>query len=209
MLDILDNNTNNKMVNKIENNTCNIGNNTNNNNIEEIEKHVKRTWEDLKNIIKEGRLEILGRKNKDQLDMERHMSKVKSEFNSAKDYIDFKVFQFPTELKAFENEETGLVYQRRVSVRPNNIEQRLVIRPNDFPYHCDADISHWVLWCLKPLTFEEAKEFISKIFKREYANDNDGFIFFVNPEHLQSIKDIFHYHVFIRNIDYDIMEYMD
>ncbi|KAN0019808.1 hypothetical protein ACTFIU_003030 [Dictyostelium citrinum] len=201
--------------NQVEENCINnINNNNNNNNCNENSElkiqqqfdYCERSWKDLKEIIQGDRLEILGRKLKDQAEMEKHLKVVKQQFKSIKDYIDFKVFKFPTQSINYIDEK-GIEVNRLITIRPENLEQKLVFRPNDFPYSCDKSISHWVLWCLKPLDHEDAKHLISKLTNREFSNDDNGFLFFINPFHLQSIKEISHYHVFIKDIDQNQLEF--
>ncbi|KAF2073888.1 hypothetical protein CYY_004812 [Polysphondylium violaceum] len=158
------------------------------------EGYIMRTWEDLKRVINEGRLHELGRRENDQLEMTKHMTGVKAAYHSIKDYIDHRFFDFPVQ-DVIVNSNV-----KKVSTRPQEISQKLVFRPNDFPYNCEDSVSHYVLWCLKPLTFDEAKDYLDSYLGRQYGDDSNGYIFFVNPEHLQSIKEIFHYHVFIRNL---------
>ncbi|KYQ91186.1 hypothetical protein DLAC_08102 [Tieghemostelium lacteum] len=103
-----------------------------------------------------------------------------------------------TSTEELDNSSQRVVQIKKRVVRDEGIKQRLVIRPNDFPYSCEEPISHWILWCLKPMSFDEAKQYLSKFFNRTHGVD---YLFFVNPHHLQSIKEVFHYHVFLKNLN--------
>eukprot|EP01132_Coremiostelium_polycephalum_P003645 gene3645-4540_t len=193
-----------------------------------IDKCCKRSWEDLKLIIIEDRLDELGRSNRGQEQMLNHMKWIKSNYTSVKDYILSKVFEFPEFLdencivnntnndnilnncniqqhKDNNNNITSTAQTtncttptKKKVIKPEGIQQKIVFRPNDFPYNTDEIVSHYCLWCLNPMSFQEAKELLSKILN---ANHDEDFIFFMNPERLQSIKEVSHYHVFIKHLN--------
>jgi hypothetical protein len=75
---------------------------------------------------------------------------------------------------------------------PTSNPKQAVFRRNDFPYALTPDIQHDVVWSFQPLEEAELVRFIaSNIADRE-------FVYFVNPPQLQSVKNLWHAHVFSR-----------
>ena len=61
--------------------------------------------------------------------------------------------------------------------------------PNIFPYDIQPPIIHSCLWYRGNTTKEEILNFLHK-------NNIEYVTFFENPNHLKSVKDISHYHIF-------------
>ncbi|EGG22402.1 hypothetical protein DFA_04521 [Cavenderia fasciculata] len=194
--------------------------------------YIERTWDDLKNVINEDRLGELGRKDQDTTKMMDHMVYVRATYSSTKDYILSKMFDFPTEddhqhpiinnvdnnitnqnndnnnnndSSSSDNSNNNNVYKKKV-VRPVDVKQKLAFKLNDFPYNCHDSITHWVLWCLQPLTHQEAKEHLITHFQHKLQHQQD-FLFFINPVELQSIREVTHYHVFVKNDSFNRLDW--
>ena len=60
---------------------------------------------------------------------------------------------------------------------------------NDYPYNVNAD--HWVLWTDNQI--KNPKLILNNIIP------NITYKYYENPEHLKSIPEIKHYHIFIQN----------
>jgi hypothetical protein len=62
---------------------------------------------------------------------------------------------------------------------------------NDYSYDVNEDINHYLIWSFEPWKDDEE---ISSYLREKIPDDK--FLFFENPIHLRSVKDIFHIHVF-------------
>jgi glutaredoxin-related protein len=62
---------------------------------------------------------------------------------------------------------------------------------NKYPYDIRDDVIHMILWSAENLSIEQ----VDKILKKTLHNE---FVYFINPQHLKSIPDVFHVHVFIK-----------
>ncbi|GAM27012.1 hypothetical protein SAMD00019534_101870 [Acytostelium subglobosum LB1] len=177
--------------------------------------YVKRSWDELITIIAEGRVHELGRREDWLRRMWAHSDWIKQHYSTARDYILSLVFDFPivddgiealTPIASAAAQESGDVGEpisvtvaaplKRVVTPDGPMEQRIIIRMNDFPYNIDENIRHCVLWCLHPLTEEQARYHLENTLG--LGTYGKEYLVFINPPHLQSIKDVFHYHVFIR-----------
>jgi len=63
---------------------------------------------------------------------------------------------------------------------------------NKYPYALQKGIYHYVLFALQPLDSSSIQHEIQVKFK------NRPVVWFINPLYLQSIKDLWHCHIFIR-----------
>ncbi|GAM21988.1 hypothetical protein SAMD00019534_051630, partial [Acytostelium subglobosum LB1] len=159
----------------------------------------ERSWHDLKIIIEEGRVHELGRKDQHQQRMREHSLWVKDNYFTLRDYILSVFFDFPVlDIDADNLEASNNINSKKKKrvIVPDNVEQRIVFRPNDFPYNCQDDITHYVLWCLLPLSMDEVRQYLQH--HHSLGEYSERYVCFQNPVYLQSIKDVFHYHVFVR-----------
>ena len=67
----------------------------------------------------------------------------------------------------------------------------LVFCPNMFPYAVEKNIDHYLLWSLKPI--HNAESILRDLL-------NVPFLCFENPVYKRSVKNVTHYHVFIRHL---------
>eukprot|EP01127_Copromyxa_protea_P007508 TRINITY_DN17404_c0_g1_i2.p1 TRINITY_DN17404_c0_g1~~TRINITY_DN17404_c0_g1_i2.p1 ORF type:complete len:155 (-),score=28.95 TRINITY_DN17404_c0_g1_i2:35-499(-) len=138
------------------------------------------TWKELTQTITEGRLEDLYRTPKDLEYYMAQNAKTLLVWKSVGDYILHREFGFD---HVIEND-------KRVSVVPEGKVIKFV--PNDYKYALDPSISHYLIWSTVPLKNEEIEAIIAeKLPQNEYES-----IYSVNPAHLQSIRNVYHAHVF-------------
>jgi hypothetical protein len=64
---------------------------------------------------------------------------------------------------------------------------------NEYPYHFNENIKHYLIWALKPLDYCEIFQ-ILKESNIEYCD----WTWFVNTTAKQSIKDLWHCHIFLK-----------
>ena len=90
------------------------------------------------------------------------------------------------------------------SLKRNNIQVKDVIlrkmkghpiawMKNEFPYDVE-NATHYLIWSTTPLSDDKIQEIATR------HSRGREFICFVNPEHLKSIPEIFHAHVFMKNL---------
>jgi hypothetical protein len=71
---------------------------------------------------------------------------------------------------------------------------KYLILINKYPYYLDDNISHYVFWFRGEYTMEEVMEISKQYFK------TDKIIVTTNAQHLKSVPDINHHHIFVYNI---------
>lgn len=91
------------------------------------------------------------------------------------------------------------------SLKRNNIQVKDVIlrkmkghpiawMRNAFPYDVE-NTTHYLIWSTHgPLADDKIREIAIR-----HSHDRE-FLYFVNPEHLKSVKDLWHAHVFMKNL---------
>lgn len=79
--------------------------------------------------------------------------------------------------------------------------EEFVLRLNDFPYDCENNIEHFVLW-INPNLNIQTKDIINyiNVYINNIGKQNKDIIYFENLTKDKSIKSIRHFHLFKRNI---------
>jgi len=72
------------------------------------------------------------------------------------------------------------------------------LEPNRFPYDVEPGVDHLVLWSVKPLSDEDMHRKIKQQLKRLYKTSVE-YVAFVNFVEDQSIRDLWHAHVFVKD----------
>mmetsp|Transcript_36111 Transcript_36111/g.80358 ORF Transcript_36111/g.80358 Transcript_36111/m.80358 type:complete len:167 (+) Transcript_36111:107-607(+) len=150
---------------------------------------VPITWEKASAWVKECTGESLSNLLRSPETLQRYMdhsAKVKREWRSMHDYLYHSVFCTPAIL-----DDSGKKHTTELELQEASASMT-VWRPNDFPYHFEASISHHVLWSSSPLSNEEVEKHIAKNLPGYEA------VWFVNPPELQSVRSIWHCHVLAR-----------
>jgi hypothetical protein len=70
-----------------------------------------------------------------------------------------------------------------------------VVVPNDFPYALEAPMRHEVIWTRVPLHGDTTR--VRRLIEHHFPSSQYRTMHLVNPPYLQTIKDIFHIHVFV------------
>ena len=145
------------------------------------------SWRDLELVIRLGRLELLGRSHAQQQEYRDFNAGLLQSWASAADYLLCSKFGLP---------ETVLTTGLRAAVRPEDF-RRVVLLRNDFPYHFEESIEHFVLWKCGPesLTAAEIEEARGRLVGELGFAET---LFYVNPPHLKSILEIDHAHIIAR-----------
>ncbi|KAI9296294.1 hypothetical protein K502DRAFT_289722, partial [Neoconidiobolus thromboides FSU 785] len=77
----------------------------------------------------------------------------------------------------------------------NLYRPRVLLIENDFGYHLAEGIEHHLIWSLEK--WYNPKQILGFL-KKELSGRE--YVFFLNPDHLRSIKEVFHLHVFSRKL---------
>lgn len=117
--------------------------------------------------------------------------------------------------KFYRSEETEQNYQvekeqaiknlrERLKKERTNPNQRWVIRKNDYPYHLEKNLEHWIVWDLgdySHITGEVRWEVMKKDYnydktrKKSTLHHTKGWLYWINPPQLRSVNDIPHIHL--------------
>jgi hypothetical protein len=146
----------------------------------------KLSWPEAKAIIEGGRLDLLGRSVEQQTTYSAFRAKIQEEWVSVSDYILASKLQYSA---------TTAADGRRAAIRPTVIEApRTVLLENDFPYHFDTGIRHFVLWKIggEEVLPSDISSAVQQLRSTHRATDTAVYI---NPPHLKSILDLEHAHI--------------
>ncbi|KAJ2792784.1 hypothetical protein H4R20_006723 [Coemansia guatemalensis] len=149
------------------------------------------SWSHFKKLVDTDDLGSLVRSYEVKIAYEHHKIKVLQHYDSMADYLQKNAladFIAETNLPGFD------------AASPITSSDFLFLR-NDFPYHLEDDIEHWVLWCKKRLDIGYvAPEAAVQAIMRKFGHDIE-WRYIVNPVHLQSVPQLSHAHVFIKHIN--------
>jgi hypothetical protein len=144
------------------------------------------SWDTIKDIVDSGDLAPLGRSDTQQAVYDDFRSRLNSEWESVSDFVLATKFDIHAEI----NPSTGKKAARRDEI----CEDKIVMHRNDFPYHFESGVNHFLIWKIgSQLTAEDVENCVREIWNNT-ANVKDV-ITYVNPPHLKSIPDIDHAHI--------------
>eukprot|EP00698_Gefionella_okellyi_P004205 TRINITY_DN13918_c0_g1_i1.p1 TRINITY_DN13918_c0_g1~~TRINITY_DN13918_c0_g1_i1.p1 ORF type:complete len:166 (-),score=21.89 TRINITY_DN13918_c0_g1_i1:69-539(-) len=141
-------------------------------------------WQLLTHLIATDRVTEMGRSEQGLKAYVARMEEIRSEYETVGDYVLASVFGLTCETT------DG---QKKRAIIPPGFESRekVFIKPNDFPYNLVPGIEHYIIWCHAPKSAEELATIA-----REFAGDR-VYAQFVNPVATQSVRNVFHAHLFI------------
>lgn len=173
----------------------------------EYEPH---TWEELKEIIAENRLETLRRWPSDLKRYIKWSAQTKKQYGSVMTFVMKERLRWTPK----GGPETGLTFDFQSSI-PFENPHDYKIMPNDWPYGLDPGIEHLIVWLknrteaqpplgdLTPAARAQVNAFVDEKFAKPLAKltgEGDNVIWFKNWVALQSVPGIDHIHVLIRNV---------
>ncbi|KAJ1914582.1 hypothetical protein H4219_004719 [Mycoemilia scoparia] len=157
-------------------------------------------WEQAKQLIDANNIEPLGRSYETQDLYEIHMKKVKAQYGSVANFLISHV------LKDFVASSTKSQKQQQQQAPTNSDKSDMItmsdIRflPNDFPYAFEDGVEHWVMWSRKRLEPGfNPPPIVENAVKTRFGS-NIEWRYFVNPPSLQSVKELYHAHIFIKKL---------
>ncbi|KAJ1673785.1 hypothetical protein EV182_004562 [Spiromyces aspiralis] len=147
-------------------------------------------WDKLKSLIdshSDNVEQFLGRSYETQQMYERHIKAVKANYGSVANYLTSH-----TLADFIRTEERP----RSSSILPED----LYITLNDFPYSLADAAEHWVMWSRKRLEpgFNPPPIVLDII--RDKFGSSIEWRYMVNPPALQSVKELYHAHLFIKRL---------
>lgn len=157
------------------------------------------SFQQIKLIITDNKLELLGRSDSGQQEYVSFMHEVvKKEWVTVADYILHSKFDLPYSVAAdsIDCHDTNS-NSKKMAVLPSEEDRKPTTKLllNDFPYNFEADVEHFILWKLfAPLTDAEIYECIETFRRNECVLDAT---YYVNPTHLKSITEIEHAHIIL------------
>ncbi|CAK7269564.1 hypothetical protein SEPCBS57363_003666 [Sporothrix epigloea] len=174
------------------------------------DQYVYHDWADLEYIIKTNNLALLKRKPSD---LRRYMdwtAKTKSEYGSITRYL--LVHRLP---KAWSAHPPYVP----VSTVPFSEPKDYCVLINDWPYGLTPDITHIVVWTCTPIPTDpatgdltnESRAAVASFVQRYFADSlsredgqngkgEDRVMWFKNWAQLQSVRQLEHIHVLVRNV---------
>ncbi|EGD78379.1 hypothetical protein PTSG_12884 [Salpingoeca rosetta] len=143
------------------------------------------SWDELRTLIEEQRVEVLGRSTPELARYRAWRKALTKCYKSPTDHLANVVFGYPVHADA----ETGLF--EVVVPDPAKRRRRYILRDNDFPYNVEDGIRHSVLWA-------ESGDLTDAIIQEQLATLLLGcpYLYFINPPALQSVPRFKHCHVF-------------
>jgi hypothetical protein len=150
------------------------------------------SWEELRAVVSAGRLDLLGRSDEQQCAYDAFAADLRLVWHSPSDYLLFSKFGVSYHLD-------GDGRRRAANAVSDSDSSRLALVPNDFPYHFEPGIQHFILWKLggEALKQSEVDDATNTLTSGAAAKDA---LFWVNPAHLKSVLDIDHAHLIVRDL---------
>eukprot|EP01038_Epipyxis_sp_PR26KG_P009976 gene9976-13418_t len=155
--------------------------------IERSDKIPLLYWHDILTIIETNRLELLGRSEDQQKTYNSFREQLLTQWKSIKDYLLVKKFTYDVEIG-----DDGL----KIALIPNDREIfSLQLHINDYPYHFEHGVIHYILWKLNSEIVQiEIEQAAEELMKKHNTTD---WCYYLNPPHLKSIPEIEHLHILI------------
>ena len=75
-----------------------------------------------------------------------------------------------------------------------NKSMQTLLMLNEYPYHLEKDISHYLLWRVVPMAFEEVDKYI----ENDKILSKCDILWYINPIWIKSIKGVWHCHILAR-----------
>jgi len=155
---------------------------------------VPMSWADAKTAISsESTLYFMGREPTALAHYLASMESIKTKYSSVEDFLRITKFDFDSRTDSVTGEATAV----RTDSSPTSSPVQIKLELNDYPYHFSPGIVHWVIWKLNgsPLTPADIELETDKL-RKDGATET---LYWINPPHLKSIKDLDHAHILARH----------
>jgi hypothetical protein len=154
------------------------------------------SWESILQIISTNRLHCLRRSTEQQKIYLQYLDEMKVRWVHPVDHILHTKFQFERVVTGAEDRvKEDLFIRYEASPKLHQVSDSIIkLCPNDFPYHLEENVRHWVLWkLLEPISHQEIHEAKQKL--RNQHKLIVDIAHWVNPPNLKSIPEIDHVHI--------------
>ena len=156
-------------------------------------------FKQIKEIVDENKLELLGRAPDAQLVYRAFMDDiVKRDWESIGDFILASKFGLPVKSAGPTGRKYVPIATKENGELAADIKTPVIkLLKNDFPYNFEPNVEHFILWKIfEPLNQSDIDSAI-----KELTNDDPQVpvTFYVNPAHLKSVLDIDHAHIILKN----------
>jgi hypothetical protein len=147
-------------------------------------------WNDLIKWLENGQKILLYRDEQCAQRYIEHQKFVSKEYRSINDFIRIRYLKWDIDFDKS--------IQKHIAIPSLKSIKEPLLTLNDFPYYLVKDIQHWLIWCdPKP---KEPKKIIEQVLNKNFPYEIFERISFINPPRLRSVSDVFHAHVFTREI---------
>ncbi|OZJ04624.1 hypothetical protein BZG36_02062 [Bifiguratus adelaidae] len=143
------------------------------------------TWEELRYLLGNDGLHRLRRAPTPLAKYNAWSAETKATYRTIENYLKTEVLKFPPSTASPDPD------------MPPDTAFSYLFRLNDFPYAIDPKITHYLIWSPRPLSEKEINYVLEKRLPNLKTDQEE--MHFVNPKHLQSVKGIWHAHVFVRD----------
>lgn len=150
------------------------------------------TWGELSTLIASQNLEQLSRREDTMRNYQYFKANIiYAEYESVTDYLLCSIFGY----------EASATAEGRKRACSNKLTDCVVWRINDFPYHFDWGMDHYVLWSTRELQDDDIHRYVRLNLSRTNLQGEFPFEyqFFQNPPELRSVPDIWHVHVIVKS----------
>lgn len=137
-------------------------------------------WSHIKTKIKNGDINFI-RSDYYQHKYDDNKATILQKYNTYEDYIKVVLLK----LKYRRNSHDKIVSDS------NDTTNKVLFILNKYPYNIVKGIKHYILFSLKPLNINKVRKILLNLLDCE-------FVFFINNRNKQSIKNLWHCHVFIK-----------
>ncbi|GIL67994.1 hypothetical protein Vafri_21336, partial [Volvox africanus] len=153
-------------------------------------------WDEIKDLVHRGKTTdvdafgLLVRCEADVMVYQAHRAKILQKYASVADELRGRLFGAPLTV----TQDGKLVV---ATSDPTSTNRHILVMANEFPYYVDPEIAHLSIWCSNgPLSDETVEHLIAE----RLPSETEEYVWFVNPPQYQSIQEIWHCHVFVRNL---------
>ena len=154
-----------------------------------------QSWAELTEIVSTNSLHRLGRSRTDLNIYESYMTTVRAKWHSLADYIAESKFPGFTHVRTVRNGVEK--YSLEPPLSDNGFGEIVSLKKNDFPYHIEENVEHWVVWVLNRGVTEDDVVDVERQLRTKFGEESQ-FLSWVNPERLKSVPELSHAHVFVR-----------
>ncbi|GLC69668.1 hypothetical protein PLESTF_000862500 [Pleodorina starrii] len=157
------------------------------------------SWDEIKELVHRGKTSdidafgVLGRCEADLFSYRAHRANILETYASVTDELRSRLFGAPL----VKQEQNGGKLAVDTASDTTASKRYVLVMANEFPYYVDHNIAHINIWCSNGALSDETVE---QLIVERLPSETAEYVWFVNPPQYQSIRAIWHCHVFVRNL---------